>query len=185
MAVPATRTAAVGERIKAANENASVRDPLDWLMGARPYCFVYQATAQSVPNNVDTLITFDTEIDDNDTMHSTGVNTGRVVFTTAGLYEVRASLMWASNATGVRQIMIRQGAAGSAVGGTALDYHFAGAVNGLGTRNEILYTERFTAGQYVEMFGKQTSGVALSCYATSLGGGQTSFVSIRARWIGI
>lgn len=53
-----------------------------------PACRVYNNANISVTDNTLTLVTFNSERFDTDTMHSTSVNTGRLTFTTAGLYMV-------------------------------------------------------------------------------------------------
>lgn len=53
-----------------------------------PACRVYHDTTQSMADNAQTVVTFNQEDFDNDTMHSTSVNPTRITFTTAGVYLV-------------------------------------------------------------------------------------------------
>lgn len=109
MAWTAPRTWVVGETPTAAIFNAHVRDNLLFLYGA-PSCRVYNNAAISIPNAADTALTFNTERFDNDTMHSTVSNTGRITTTTAGRYLVVANDEFVANATGVRWAMIQHSA---------------------------------------------------------------------------
>jgi hypothetical protein len=53
-----------------------------------PACRVYNSANISVNDNTVTLVTFNSERYDTDSMHSTSVDTSRITFTTAGLYLV-------------------------------------------------------------------------------------------------
>lgn len=53
-----------------------------------PACRVYHDTTQSMADNAYTVVTFNQEDFDNDTMHSTSTNPTRITFTTAGVYIV-------------------------------------------------------------------------------------------------
>ena len=67
----------------AARLNTEVRDALDFLLDP-PRLWAYDASGLALANATTTLITFDSEIYDTDTMHSTSTNTSRCTFTTAG-----------------------------------------------------------------------------------------------------
>lgn len=68
-----------------------------------PGCVVRRAAAQSIPNNANTLITWDTEEFDNDQMFAPSSTT--VTVKTAGLYVVTANVAFGA-ATGVRYLNI-------------------------------------------------------------------------------
>lgn len=53
-----------------------------------PTCRVFNSADISIPDNTFTALTFNSERFDNDTMHSTSTNTGRITFNTAGVYVV-------------------------------------------------------------------------------------------------
>jgi hypothetical protein len=113
---------------------------------------------------------FDTEQYDSDGMHSTSSNTGRITATTAGLYSVRFNLAFAANATGIRTASLRKNgtevtfartpatSAGIAACGGAFDVYLA-------------------AGDYLELWGTQTSGGALASSAGASG------TTMQARWV--
>jgi len=53
-----------------------------------PTCRIYHNTTQSVNDATETVVVFNSERWDTDSMHSTSSNTSRITFTTAGLYLV-------------------------------------------------------------------------------------------------
>lgn len=57
-----------------------------------PACRVYHSTTQSINDNSETTLVFNSERYDTDSMHSTSVDTSRITFNTAGLYEVGATV---------------------------------------------------------------------------------------------
>ena len=85
--------------------NAHIRDNLNFLYGA-PACRVYHNAAQSITTATDTILDFNTERFDNDTMHSTVSVIGRITATTAGRYLVITNAEFAANATGYRSLGI-------------------------------------------------------------------------------
>lgn len=91
---------------------------------ARPRCSLYLTTAPSLASStVSSAISFDTELFDIGTMHSTVTNPTRVTATKAGLYLLTASTEFSSdNTTGFRRVQFRLNGTtfteGSTVGGT-------------------------------------------------------------------
>lgn len=79
--------------------------------GVNPSVDVYNTANQSVPNSTTTLLTWNSENWDSENMHSTSVNTGRLTCVTAGKYMVTTNLIFSSNNTGVRQIVIAKNGA--------------------------------------------------------------------------
>lgn len=121
-----------------------------------PACQAYNSTNLSIPNNVATAVTMNSEAYDTDTMHSTSANTSRVTFTTAGIYTITFEFVWDKNAVGDRMAWIREG------GSNLLAYdskRHGGSDLYVGHSLEVI--ESFTAGQYVEGVVQQTSGGAL------------------------
>lgn len=123
-------------------------DALNFLAN-RPACRVYRSTAQSVNDNAGvTVVTFDTERFDTDNMHSTSVNTSRITFTTAGLYQVTFHGAFAAgNDYNVAWALIRLN------GATTIAYNSGGrsvsAVSDLHVGVTTLY--KFAAADYVEI----------------------------------
>lgn len=169
--VPSESTAAVGGRIKASVWNTDVRDAVNFLLNP-PTCRVYQGTTgTTLATATATLIPFDTESWDTDGCHSTSSNTSRLTAVTAGKYLVIAQISYAANATGQRYVTLRKNSAGSSSGGTLVDSLSCDAAAS-GSTSVFLVTEVWlsTAGDYLEVFGQQSSGGNL---ATNTGASAT------------
>lgn len=67
-----------------------------------------QTTNQTISNNTRTILLFNTEEFDTDTIHDTGSNTGRLTAKLAGKYLATCSVRWAANATGDRIVSIKK-----------------------------------------------------------------------------
>ena len=80
---------------------------------------VYNSTVQTLPDNTETLLTYDTERWDNGGLHSTVTNTGRLTALKAGKYLIASDTYFAGNATGRREILLYHSAAGN-IGGTTI-----------------------------------------------------------------
>lgn len=139
---------------------------------AKPIGRLVQATAQSIPNNADTAITFATGSTATDpySFHSETTNTTRVTPTVAGWYRIYGSVMWAAPAaawTTLRAAILR--------GGTAQGGRKAyGPNNTLAQRSCDCWALLDMNGStdYFELSGYQNSGAAV---LTTVG---SSFVSI-------
>jgi hypothetical protein len=125
-----------------------------------PSARVYRTTNLSLTHDTQTVITFDAERWDNDSMHSTGSNTERLVATTSGVYNIYANVRFAANSTGIRQIALVES-------GSTLTIARESILNaGSSVIDLTIQTEwKFTAGQYVRLFGYQNSGGALNLEA--------------------
>lgn len=177
--VPVPRTWTAGETVTATIMNATtgVKGALDFILSP-PRCFVYQTATTNCPTSgTENVLLFDTEQYDTDTMHSTSSNTGRITATTTGLYQVQYTITFAANATGYRTVSIRKNANAVAGAGTLLNVARTNAVSGVGTIVTAAVDIPLTAGDYIELFGLQTSGGAL---ATAAGINLSSF---SARWV--
>lgn len=135
-----------------------------------PACRVYQSAAQTISNITETTLLFNTESFDSDTMHSTSSNTGRITFTTAGLYLVMATLGMAIDVDGYREIDFRVD--GTTYILTTKQMATVGASSFLNAAT--LY--RFTAGQYVEFRCYHSAGANLNTVA---GVDNTHFEAVR------
>lgn len=111
--------------------------------------------AQAIPDNVDTVLSLNSENYDTDTMHSTISNTSRITYTTAGKYHVSCTISFAANATGVRFLTLRLN------GTTALRIDDTPAISGSRTVLLVVGDFNFAANDYVEILANQTSGVSL------------------------
>ena len=142
-----------------------------------PRVRVYNSTGPSLTTATNTLLTWDSEEVNNDTMHSTVTNTSRLVATTAGRYLVSAMVNFSGNTTGIRSLAIRKNAAGSFSGGTALPQPI-GAGSSTATMVDCTFTTFLNATDYLEVWAYQNAGGALSLIA---GPWNTCFEMV---WIG-
>ena len=117
-----------------------------------------------------TLLTFDTEAFDTDTMHSTSSNTGRITINTSGTYMIDMNVRFPSATYTEFKLNMRSNSGGSAVGGTSVFLHYAAP-----TAGSIIHLHRrvnlaLTSGNYYEFFVTQTSGGSRT---TTTGNNQT------------
>lgn len=134
-----------------------------------PACRVYNAGANTLTTAVALALTFASEVYDNDGIHSTSVNTERLTCQTDGIYRAFASIQFAANATGVRQVSIRKN------GTTDMVAHSANA-NSAGAHTIALGTEvTLAVGDYLTCLAFQTSGGGLNVIASDGPGVQYDF----------
>jgi hypothetical protein len=139
-------------------------------LAASPVCQVTLSTLGSIPNNSSTVYPFDTELLDNDSMHSTSVNTSRITMSTAGLYLIFGQMQWPSNTAGFRQTQIK-------LNGTTFIGETTGPpANGAQTIQQTFALGNFAVGHYVEYVVGQSSGGSLSIPVSS--------VFFSAVWLG-
>lgn len=165
--VPSEDTAVVGGKITAAYGNADLRDAINFLASGMPRVSVSHSAAHSHTSGTSLLLAWDTEAYDTDVMHDTATLNSRLVAKTAGTYQVTARQAFAANATGIRSLDVRKNAAGSAAGGTRVGYDSQTPVSGAVTSVAVICDVVLAANDYLEAFGFQTSGGALSDDATA------------------
>lgn len=120
----------------------------------------FNSAAISVADNIDTLLTFDSERYDTDGIHSTVSNTGRLTAQTAGKYLVSARAAFAGNAANRRVIYLRLN------GVTKIGEHAVLPPGGSPDCYMCLTTlVNLAVGDYVEVLVNQNSGVALNIQA--------------------
>lgn len=108
-------------------------------------CRIKQTTGQSIGTSL-TVVNFDAETFDTDTMHDNSTNNSRITFTTAGYYQISGIVNTDGNA--VSQIQIRlNGSTSIYKNGTGN----AGSSTANGAVVSTLY--QFSAGDYIEMLG--------------------------------
>jgi hypothetical protein len=73
-------------------------------------CAATNSATQSISNNTDTILTFNSEDFDTNTFHSTSSNTDRMTIPTgyAGYYRVSYEAYWDDNSTGYRDISLNK-----------------------------------------------------------------------------
>lgn len=119
-------------------------------------CKIYRSSTQTLTTNTHTVITFDSEDFDTDTMHSTVTNTSRITVPSTGYYAAVGVVPFAKNGTGGRAAYIY------------LNGSFAGSgVNqapNSSTSAQLVVSGLFyaTSGQYFELDAYQNSGGDLS-----------------------
>lgn len=69
---------------------------------------VYNSAYISIPNNTDTVLTFNTENFDTNSYHDTSTNTSRLTVPADGKYLITANVGFAANATGYRYAQIKK-----------------------------------------------------------------------------
>lgn len=179
--VPSIATEAPGNYITSALWTAQVGSIMQWLVGSGtnglPMFYGYQATAQSMPNNVWTAVTMDTEVIDTDGGHSTTTNTSRYTSQVAGYYLVTGCTAFASNSTDYRGAAIYKNGV-QVVGGANVQIANAGARTAVVVQSPIII--QLAVGDYIEMYGNQVSGAALNTQADVSAGKNCSLLAV---WI--
>lgn len=80
-----------------------IRDNQEFLIDP-PLCSVRGSSAQNIPNSAATALLAETELFDNDSMHSTSVNPERITVQTPGRYRFSTRVEFASASGGAREI---------------------------------------------------------------------------------
>lgn len=138
-----------------------------------PACRAIRTTNQSIATATSTAISFDSESFDTAAMHDTSVNTSRVTFTIAGIYQVSGTVMFASNATNSRDVWLQ-------LNGTTRIAEAATTANSTDVWACSLSTlVKVAANEYVELLVFQTSGGNLNALAAPLQ------PSLTALWAGV
>jgi hypothetical protein len=172
-APPIPRTFVPGEIETGAYLN-SLSSVLNFLLNP-PRCRLYASVAQTLPTGSYTPLTFNSEVYDTDTMHSTSSNTSRITCTTSGLYHVEAMATVTPNTTGRRLGSIFKN--GAQLPTDTLDTEPVSS-GSIGTTVFAQGDYQLAAGDYLEFNVYQDSGASLSTYATS---NTVSWFS--ARWV--
>lgn len=151
-------TAVAGQGLSAADWNTKVRDSIEDV--AKPKrCKVNRTTAFSIPNNVNTAITWVNEEWDSDSMWAPGAPT-LIQAPHTGLYLATLSLQFAIAAAGARHFGITKNGltyVASFNGVGSATWFIGGTVSGL---------VQLLAGDNVQASAYQNSGAALNIDAT-------------------
>ena len=142
----------------------SVRAILQGLTATRAIAVLRQTVAQSIPANVYTPLSFDTEDADTDNGHSVVTNTSRYTAQTAGWYRLYGAVSFVANATGSRYaVWWRNGSvlAGSESGGPNLG-------GTIGVRMPVrTILVQLAVGDYIELVVAQDTAGALNTFVAS------------------
>lgn len=118
---------------------------------------VYNSTVQAITDTTDTTLLFDSEVRDNDGIHSTSSNTGRLTCQTAGVYDIWCSGSWELDAAGVRVLMVYKN--GSVIPGIRA---FEGAPHSLVVVGQVVgHLLELAVSDYITFVVNQTSGSTL------------------------
>lgn len=165
-----------GDVVALIGQSVLTSDAASWLVLGRvdpgssdvpefttPQVKAWNSTLVSLVSGTTTVIPLQTELwDTTGTMHDSTANTSRLVAPIDGRYLILANLGFVQNATGRRICQVRLNANGSGVAGTPIseENHMASPLGStvIGTKFEY----DLVAGDYVEMFGNQTSGAPLN-----------------------
>ena len=115
-------------------------------------CRVQESSGQTITNNTVTLLLFNEERWDTDSIHDNATNTSRLTVPVAGKYLIFANIQWAANATGRRLTQFR-------INGTTTVMNSEEQVNAAVTFNMAdAAVWDLAANDYVECLVLQTSG---------------------------
>lgn len=159
----------VNGNIDAANLAANAVTPAK--VGTVPHVYAYQGAAQTLTTGTPTALTFNSELFDSESMHSTASNTERITCVTSGLYVISAGVVFTANATGVRSLGFLKN------GSTSHSFMAVNAASSGATDLAITAIVRLTATDYVSAIASHSKGSDLDTTA-----GTASFIS--AAWLG-
>lgn len=117
-----------------------------------PAVSVSNSAGQTVASTVDASMNADTELFDNNSMHSTTVNTSRITIQTSGRYIIVMTVAWPVDVDGYRLLGVRVD------GTTTYNVATVPAAPSLPTIISGTKMLTLTAGQYVECRTRHTAG---------------------------
>lgn len=170
--------AAVTGGLAPASWGNAVKAGLDYLANP-PTCRVYNSANQSITNNTLTILAFNSERHDTDTMHDTVTNNSRITFNTAGVYVVTANLLWTAGAdyTALFAELLVNGATsiGQAFLGTVADAGFSPPLN-------LSTIYKFSVADYVQVrVAQKNTAVA----ARNVGASANNSPEFSACWLAL
>jgi hypothetical protein len=120
-------------------------------------CRIYNSATANLTTNSEHTCTWDTNLTDNDGMHSTTTNTDRIYMNWDGFYQVKATIGWdTSNSTGDRRVRVM-------LNGTTEIGRVEGPPTTGGACCQTVTVDRhFAAGDYIQILAFQNSGVTLA-----------------------
>lgn len=131
-----------------------------WNINAAQVVNVRNSSNQSISNSVSTTLTWDTDLVNPLNLHSTTANTSRLTAKKSGVYQLAAFIYFASNTTGLRQILFLKN-------GNIVDNVTSAALTGSETQLGMTALVTLLPGDYVECQVWQNSGGSLNVSATS------------------
>lgn len=159
MPYSAPTTVTTGQLVTASLMNTDWGGNITFLANP-PSCRVFNnAVINLATSGVGVALTFNSERWDTDTIHDTVTNTDRLTCKTAGLYAIYASVEFAVNATGNRQVFIELN------GATAIAAHSQLATSTIGTQITVKTIYKLAVNDYVRCIARQDSTAALNVSA--------------------
>ena len=163
---------AVGTNGQTLVADSSTATGLKWATPASGSTFagvsVYNAASTTLTNGVITTLTFDSEIFDTNTYHSTSTNTSRLTVPTgkAGYYLLAASAGFGASTTGIRALYFRRNGTEYVRTANTGDWTVAVSTQNTVLNSAVVY---LAEGDYIELHALQTSGGNLLVYVQSTG----------------
>ena len=121
---------------------------------------IYRSTDQSLATATTTVISFDTALANDAGMWSAAAPT-KIIAPVDGVYSIEACIAFASNNAGYRRMYIRLNGGDNIAGQLTVPFGTATT-----TQLSTGTIRRLVAGDYVELFGYQSSGGGLSVTAS-------------------
>jgi len=153
MAWTAPATRATGDLITAAQWNAQVPNNMLALAAG---CRCSNNAPESIPNNAVTILTFNSNRYDTDTIHSVLINTSRLTCNTAGKYSICGNAEFAASAVGVRSLAILLN------GATIIATDQRSATSASVCQIQVACEYALGVGDYAELQAYQNSGGAIN-----------------------
>jgi len=123
---------------------------------------VYRSSAQSIPHDTNTLVTWDAEFFDTNAYHSTSTNTSRLTVPSgkAGKYLIQATITLAQSATGIRKLSFYKN-------GSLFSIPFLIPATGDPFNATGVSIANLAEGDYIECYFEQSSGSAKDLSGTT------------------
>lgn len=135
-------------------------DALTWLLFKAHGTYSQVTTAQSIANDTDVAVGWNSNVRQYKVTHSTSTNNDRVTPAEPGLYLVIAKVQFAADAgaVGYRKLWVEQNGSASAVEGSVTDSDIGTTLHGM-LFSGVFYFNGTT--DYLRVMVRQTSGGAL------------------------
>lgn len=136
------------------------------VITAPPTVQAFNPADQAIPNNALTLLVLGEEkYDTPDEMHNNISNSGRIWFTTPGVYLVTLNVTWRKRALGDRSVLVRLNGSGDLAYQSKQAFGADGSSTDLFIAHSLSFLEEFEDGDYIESYALQTSGTELVVHA--------------------
>jgi hypothetical protein len=169
--VPTPYDAIPFHKLSAAELDLGVKTVFDFLMNP-PRCAVWNSVGQVLVAATPTVVLYDSETDDTDSMHSTSSSTGRITFNTAGRYELNIFNSLTLNTLTQYNVQIRLN------GATSIRTGQFGTPGGSGRQTCISLSRVFAVSDYIETLVTVNAGHTMEASGLYCTGIQATWVAI-------